>query len=549
MTAHSIPAILEQRDGYLGEWAVWDRLRQDLPDGTTLLCGVKVPQGPSGRQIDFLVLWPGVGIAVIEVKGGAVSTDGAGRWRSHRGGQPRDIGNPMEQAETVRHELHRFLEQSGYAAARARTQHLVVLPHALLPRDFDPTSCPRAQVVDRDELGDLVPRMRLLVEAGAGHAPLEAEAVPGVVRLFEQQLLPDETAETVEHEQRAEQLALQQVDVLDLLSLQRRFTVIGGAGTGKTGLALEQARRLARQGQRVALLCYSRGLARFLQLQTEQWPTRPAFVGTFERLALAWGAPQGSGDDYYEAAVPRALLEAAAGHPDRFDAVVVDEAQDFGELWWPALSACLRAPETGGIFAFLDEGQRVFERRSAAPVPGQPYPLRRNYRNTRRIAQTFGSLAVDQDRYEGREGTRVRYVPCATDGVLARADDAVDALLDTWEPQQIALLTTKHRHPAHADRVAQVGDDAYWEDFFADDDVFYGTVSGFKGLERTCVVLAVNGFSAEARARQMLYVGLSRARSQLVVVGDLDVIAPAGERGGVRKRLQDAEQWQPPLLS
>ena len=228
--------------------------------------------------------------------------------------------------------------------------------------------------------------------------------------------------------------------------------------------------------------------------------------------------------------------------------MVVDEAQDFGPLWWPALTACLRQPEEGGVFAFLDEDQRVFERRAPAPVDGQPYPLRRNYRNTKRIAQTFGSLASEQGRYEGREGTRVRFVANATSTSVARADDAVDALLDTWEPNQIALLTTKHRHPVHADTVARHGDDAYWEDFFTAADVFYGTVSGFKGLERTCVVLAVNGFSAEARAKEMLYVGLSRARSQLVVVGDLDDIAPAGARGGVRRRLLDAEAWQPSLL-
>jgi hypothetical protein len=312
--------------------------------------------------------------------------------------------------------------------------------------------------------------------------------------------------------------------------------------------ALEQARRLAKDGKRVALVCYSRGLARFLQLQTQSWPKHPAFVGTFHRLALTWGAPEGDGDHYFEAVVPTALHEAALDRSDRFDAVAVDEAQDFGELWWPAMTACLRSPDQGGVFTFLDEGQRVFERTSAAPVPGQRYPLRRNYRNTKRIAQTFGSLAVEQVRYECREGARVRFVPCEPDRVMSHADDAVDALLDTWEPKQIALLTTKHRHPAHVQRVEQVGDEAYWEDFFAEDDVFYGTVSGFKGLERTCVVLAVNGFSGQARAKQMLYVGLSRARSQLVVVGDLDEIAPAGERPGVRRRLQDAEVWDPPEL-
>lgn len=549
MTARSIPPALEHRDGFRGEWDVWDRLRRDLPDGVIVLCGVKVPHGPSGRQIDFLVLWPGVGLGVVEVKGGAVSSDGEGRWSSHRAGTVRAIGNPMEQAETVRHELHRFLQDSGYASAGARVQHVVVLPHTRLPGGFDPTSCPRRQVIDADQLPELVPLLRNLIETGSGHAPLAAAAVEPLVRLFEQQLLPDPLADLREHEERTARLAVQQVDVLDLLSRQRSFTVIGGAGTGKTGLALEQARRLAKDGRSVALLCYSRGLARYLQLQAQQWPHSPAFVGTFHRLALDHGAPDGEGDDYFERSVPLALREAATGSSDLFDAVVVDEAQDFGELWWPALTAWLRTPAEGGVFAFLDEGQRLFERQSSAPVDGQPYPLRRNYRNTKRIAQTFGSLALEQGRYEGREGTHVRFVGCSTHEAVSRADDVVDALLDFWEPHQVALLTTKHRHPEHYARVTRDGDDAYWGDFFTGDDVFYGTVSGFKGLERTCVVLAVNGFSAQARAREMLYVGLSRARSQLVVVGDLDEIAPAGVRDGVRQRLLKAERWSPPVLA
>jgi hypothetical protein len=88
------------------------------------------------------------------------------------------------------------------------------------------------------------------------------------------------------------------------------------------------------------------------------------------------------------------------------------------------------------------------------------------------------------------------------------------------------------------------GQDGYWQSYFDAEDVFYSSVSGFKGLERTCVVLVVNGFSDEAQAKEMLYVGLSRARSQLVVVGDLEELARVGGEG-VRKRLTDAEAWSP----
>jgi hypothetical protein len=542
--ARCYPAELEPIDGRRGEWQVWDQLRRDLPDEVTLLHGAKVPSGPDGREIDFLVVWPGVGVGVVEVKGGAVSCDDQDVWWSSRGGTRKKIENPMTQVETARHELHRFLEQRRSPAARARMQHLVVLPHTTVPQHFDPSECPRSQVVDKGELPELVPRLRRLVEQGSGRAPLDAAAVQPLVELFLQELPPDGQADAVEHEARSDQLAMQQADVLDLLSRQKRFTIIGGAGTGKTVLAVEQARRLAQEGKRVALVCYSRGLGRFLQQQAATWRRPPAYVGLFHDLAIAWGAPEGDGSDYYEEQLPRFLGEAARGRSDLFDAVVVDEAQDFGDLWWPSLMECLRDKDSGGVFVFMDEDQRVFQRRGAAPVDGEPYPLRRNFRNTKRIAQTFGSLASDVPRFHGREGTRVRFVQCATDEAVSRADDAVDALLDVWEPHQIALLTTKNRHPEHVAQVERHGPVRYWDSYFEGEDVFYSSVSGFKGLERTCVVLAVNGFSAEAQAKEMLYVGLSRARSQLVVCGDLEQIARVGG-DGVRRRLEAAEQWSP----
>ncbi len=71
-----------------------------------------------------------------------------------------------------------------------------------------------------------------------------------------------------------------------------------------------------------------------------------------------------------------------------------------------------------------------------------------------------------------------------------------------------------------------------------------GGVRDFQGLERPVVVLTVNGFEDLVEARSLLYTGISRARSLLVVVGPGVVIEEiGGER--VRKRLRKAEAWSP----
>jgi len=129
-------------------------------------------------------------------------------------------------------------------------------------------------------------------------------------------------------------------------------------------------------------------------------------------------------------------------------------------------------------------------------------------------------------------------VPCRPDEAIHQADSEVDRLLgEGWKPGQIALLVTGTRHQVQKEMFDYHGWDGYWDAFFTGQDVFYGHVLGFKGLERPVVVLAVNGLRDENRGREYLYVGLSRARSCLVVCGDLDHITAAGG-AGLRRRLQ-----------
>ncbi len=547
-----LPAEPEFPDERRAERVVWEALRDALPDDAVLVHSLPLLEGDHEHELDLLVAWPGVGLAVVEVKGGHVSRDRDGWWQSSRG-ERHHLRSPVLQAQDGKKVLVRYLQRHAAGAARSRAAHLVAFPFTPVPRDWEAPDCPRDLVVDRADLpriGELV--MAAVERHGAGHQPLGAQDVPRLVDLLAGQLpaLPPLLVLAEEHEQRVEQMTREQLETLRHFRHHRRLCVVGGAGTGKTWLALEQARRLSAAGERVALLCYSRGLARLFERHAATWRPRerPAYVGLFHQLPVEWGARPGTDDsDDFEVRLPRELGELAATRPvaDLFDAVVVDEAQDFGELWWPSVLKCLRDPERGGLFVFMDEAQRVFSRRGRVPIDIPPYALDECIRNTKNIAQLFSSLSDEPLRPRGLPGPAVRLVDVPVEQVVAAADDAVEALLgEGFEPGQVALLTTQHRHPEQRNAVEVGGWAAYWDAFFDEQDVFYGHVLGFKGLERPAVVLAVNGFRELDRAKEMLYVGLSRARTLLVVVAPRDLLEHVGGEG-VRRRLDRAQRWDP----
>jgi hypothetical protein len=138
-------------------------------------------------------------------------------------------------------------------------------------------------------------------------------------------------------------------------------------------------------------------------------------------------------------------------------------------------------------------------------------------------------------------------VDCPTEESLDVAEDCLNALIDEgWANNQIALLTTKDRHPIHLDYYERGATEEYWRDFHASEGEFYGHVLGFKGLERSVVVLCVNGFKDMGRAPEQLYVGLSRARSLLVVVGNSGLLEEAGGRE-LKLALSRGQAWKPVL--
>lgn len=524
------------------ERSTWQALIDQLEPNDLLVPGQRVTDHLKDHEVDFVVGIEGAGIICLEVKGGDVWHDGDGWWQK-RGGRDHQI-QPVRQAREACYALRTFIEKDPrWTQARQRWDHVVVLPHTELPADFDLPDCPRWKVIDRTDLPHLVARLReILVRQELERPLLSRDGVLQLETALNGRGLPqrDVVARALANNDAADALTEHQAVILDAIRLINRVEVRGGAGSGKTFLAMEQARRLAQRGQRVALVCYSHGLASYLERIAATWPRnqQPGYVGEFHDLGKKWGAPEGPDEalrndetvKFWEHDLPLQMAELATELPigQRFDSIVVDEAQDFADAWWDPLLAALKDPVEGGIFVFSDEGQRVFNRHGSPPVPLVPLILDHNLRNTRQIANAFQPLVDHPMRFMGGEGPAVTFIPCHRDEAMGEGDDQVDALLEEgWRPQDVALLTTGSRHPEQAER-QKAGHKAYWDTFWDEDQVFFGHVLGFKGLERRAVVVVVNEESKFERSRERLYVGLSRARDQLVVCGDPDFIREVG---------------------
>ncbi len=524
------------------ERSTYQALVDQLEPNDLLVPGQRVTDHLKDHEVDFVVGIEGAGIVCVEVKGGEVWHDGDG-WRQKRGGREVSI-HPVRQAREACYALRDFIEKDPrWTQGRLRWDHVIVLPNTELPDDFGLPECPRWKVIDRNDLPNIVEKLRyVLLNQKLDRPLLTKEGIDQLATALSGRGLPqrDVVARALANEDAADALTEHQAVILDAIRMLNRVEVRGGAGSGKTFLAVEQARRLAQRGQRVALVCYSHGLASYLERITASWPRRhrPAYVGEFHALGMQWGAPEGPDESvrteesvqFWEHALPAQMAELAARlEPgQRFDSVVVDEAQDFADAWWDPLLAALDDPVEGGIYVFSDEGQRVFDRYGVPPVPLVPLILDHNLRNTRQIARAFQPLVNHPMRFRGGDGPAVTFIPCDREEAMAVGDDQVDALLEQgWRPEDLALLTTGSRHPEQVARQAE-GHKAYWDTFWDTDQVFYGHVLGFKGLERRCVVLVVNETGKFERSRERLYVGLSRARDQLVVCGDPDFIRAVG---------------------
>lgn len=520
---------------------VYNRLRDQLPDDW--VCWYSRPWLgllPSGEEkdgeADFVVAHPDRGFLVIEVKGGTVRREEkTERWTStNRLRITNVIKDPVKQARDSKYELIRKLKiQPGWHRGFVTARYGVILPDSAKPaHDLGPGMPLRIFLFGEDlkYLREWV-EARLSAQGDINDRPGLGLGADGMRALHEMvagriELRPSLARALRNDYRQIERLTADQVDILDMLGDTPRMAIAGGAGTGKTILALEKAARLAESGARTLLTCFNVPLGQHLAQMAKDIPLLEAgsFHAVCDRIRREAGfALTGDGRTFFDQ-LPAALANATAARSDlRFDAIVVDEGQDFEDEWLDVLQSSLIHPEVGCFYVFYDDNQRVYTRRARAiaGLAQSPFHLVHNFRNTRAIH------AVARNWYRGKmtralgpEGEPVVWVE-ATPGAdtASKVDGLVRDLVARHglAPGNIAVLTVRPTNDHSALRNGTIGGFAVTpsEDSRADAIVF-DTVRRFKGLERQAVVLID---ADELVDPELAYVGLSRAGVWLAVVG------------------------------
>lgn len=507
----------------------WIKLERDHYGGSFLREG----------EADFVVIAPTHGILILEVKGGTIAYHPEDRlWYRHLlSGEKKLIKDPFEQARSNAHYLARRINEAGVDLTYG---YAVVFPDCVYEGPVPP-GADKSIIFAANDLPAIDRRIKSALDnwcRGKKKAVISKSDI-AVIRAAVSpsfQLLPALFRQLDDQEETIVRLTDEQARILDVLESQKRAAIKGVAGSGKTMLAVSQAQRFADRGARTLLVCYNRTLAAWLDTSLGAPLRERITIRHFHGLCrdfcnqakMAFLPPAEGQEEFWREQAPDLFLEAIERVPDRFDAVVVDEGQDFFSNWWLPLEEINVRGDKGHLFVFFDPAQALYVGQEATlPNLGEPYNLKYNCRNTIKIAETCGQIL----------GADILTHPAAPKGVqvIKRTGDipekraaAVLAMVQEWrrggiKPSSIVLLSPKKKENSCLSRIASIGGVAITSDideWRRNRGILFSTVRSFKGLEANAAILfdvPANGSSSHFSTFDF-YVAASRAKHLLCIV-------------------------------
>lgn len=551
-----IPRILAPETKSPGEKALFRKLEADPNcESWIVLHSLDIAEHVNQQQgeADFVVIVPNLGVLCLEVKAHREICVEEGTWYF---GRHRQIGkSPFKQASEAMYSLKTVLHNKNPHLAHIPFFYGVVFTNA----SFNITSSEwhSAQFISyqqfiSDSIGSLITRLlkknlEILLTKKQNwydpkkHSPNKSECdeLVSVLRpSFEIFETPKERVKRLDLQ--IKQFTKEQFSALDAMEDNHRVIFAGPAGTGKTVLAIELARREVIKKRRVLFLCFNQLLGHHLKQECQPLnelvttTTFHAYIKSISGIRI----PEQVSKDFWQEELPDLALDILLSKQDEkhlFDTIIIDEAQD---LLHPAYLDILDLSLVGGLnagrwYLFGDfSRQAIYKDVGVAPetflksrnILASTYKLAINCRNTHKISEYVEIITRMKPKYKEvlrkDEDYQPKIVP------YKNIDEQLSLLLNELEvayeagfkAEDIVILTCCNPQDSVLKQI-----DGPWSQRIAPFDrrvsglIGYGTIHSFKGLESSMIIITdVNKIETREEI-SLLYVGCTRALLNLVL--------------------------------
>jgi hypothetical protein len=468
-------------------------------------------------EADFVILCQ-YGLFVLEVKGGGISSRDGSWFAVNRNQQEFKIQDPFRQADGALHALVNNIKEHFPSFHLIPIGYGVVFPD--VPWKVTSSEWASKTICDSHQFRNLESWLRTFFHYWQQKPNNRGELSTEQIKQLKAYIRPG--FELVEPLHccidrlgaQAVKLTQDQYQYLDVVAANKRVLCSGGAGTGKTFLAAELARRLASHNRKVALVCKSSWLRYYLQsLILNEYVT----ISTVDSIVI----------DRKRAGI------------DLYDVLIVDEGQDLFDFDTVTLleNSLKGGLEQGEWYIFHDVNNQaglfietkpeVLELlESYAPAK---IPLTTNCRNTRSIIEAVkDKLSLDMGSNGTGFGPDVEFLSEESiDQPAAQLSEKLSELLKNGVPASSITILSPHAHNHSklrylSDRLKNqiIELDDYSIRDFPIQNISFSEIKNFKGLENE-VILVIDlpkPRNETPPIKKILhYVAMTRARSLLCV--------------------------------
>ena len=555
-----------------GERLLFDRFKNDsATEGWIVLHSLGVAKHPkrSEGELDFVVLVPGEGILCLEIKSGRVSRED-GLWKYGTGPFAKaSLVGPFRQASEAMHALRTHLSNTdaefrGLLYFSAAIFTLVdfdeispewhpwqVLDRSRISRTPISTCCLNVFQRARNHLKN-VPSAKWFDSKRSRPSISQIRKIANILR-GDFDCIEDPRSSIESAECKILKFTEEQYSALDVLQENPRVVFKGPAGSGKTFLAVEAVRRSVGEGKRVLFVCYNRLLGQWLKNDISLLMGDRAelvTVGTLHKIMMQLSGlkvPVQNDQLFWSQTLPGMVvdrgLEGVIKAP-QFDFIVLDEAQDLiNEEYLDVLDLLVVGGLAGGRWAFFGdyERQAIYSENNQVDVDLLKiledrcssffkFPLRANCRNIAPVAIGIETVCVLYPGYSKilNEGDDQDSLKAYFYKDVKHQQEILENILDKLKPyyggSEIVILSPKEGVSSANCLYSENTSKHLLSPLRKVDDltnsIKFTTIHSFKGLEAPVVIITDISKISDEQAISLLYVGMSRARTKLVLLID-----------------------------